>query len=270
MPRSFRRRASFRGRRSFRRRGRGRFARGRSRGRFRRRGRRGSHKFAGIRHLSLPAPKQQVLLRYVGNTANVLYKAVIAAGSSTGHAHFGTDLHNLVKKAWGTVYASATVIPSKNEWFDWYNRWRVNMVDCVATINNEYSTRVWNVGWYINDVNDTFGDTTASWDEVNVASRSQTQWTRKTCTVAGGSKPKVSVRMRIPIARKTGNKAYSTDEDFIGGIAGTPGTSPSKGYNFFFYIWNDNGAAEASEITVPLDLRINLYCTMLARGVEID
>lgn len=192
---------------------------------------------------------------------------VIPTGATVGHIDIVmNDLHHFLRSINTTNFAAPTVFSSKIEWFAFYQRWRVTVVDLLVTIQNQRDKPL-----YFGIATDTVAAGTASTWGLNWTSTIKILRTNKYCKVKlvgpkGSSNDKATLRLKVPLAKLLGDRSLKYDEDYEGGSYGEPAQSPAQLVTGHILLCNTDGIAEASDLQTAIVLRANVYATLM--GVE--
>lgn len=255
--RGFRRaRRSFRRTRSLRRRTSGRFRR-------RRRGR-----FMGINSITSTGGRRSVSMRYANG--NAPYAITILNGTKYGTLTFAlNDLHHFCTLDNTGAFPPPTLISRKSEWFEWYNYFRVNMVEFSVKFTSNLASSIW-VGMYCERIATTTPTApTPSWTNLVTTLRSNRYCKLETITGATGPANQKRMTMRIPIAKMSGNVTYRNDINFQGTGGAVP-VSPFYTYQFHLVALTNNDTGAAGDLIVTCDIKANLFCTLWTADLEGD
>lgn len=247
--------------------------RSRRRGFKRSRSTRRSKKFKHVNSLSIPPVEQHLTLRVV-NSSEIPY-ITIPNGASVGSIGFCcNDLWAFFRKSNSSNLAvSSTHVPNRLEWFEWYQRWRVDLCDMVVTISNTQSENFY-FGIVIGNElragsQPPWSDT---WSNTNIGMGTN-RWTIKKRIGGQNSENGIqTIRMRFGIADRMGQGSeYRDDVNTWGGLANsdTPGTSPLNQLFGYILIWTQTGSLATADINLPIDIRVNLGFTAWRTQVEV-
>lgn len=247
----------FRGRRTFRR---GRRYSGVRR--FRRR-------YATKRMLAPPRPRRSLIFRY-GNAGDVP-EGIIYNGQSVGWFSVAlNDIHYPVRYDWsGGAMVAPTILPAKDEWFQFYARWKVNMVDISFDLSNRASGRNFYFGYILDSKKITVSANPGlSWGDLMLLCKTNMYCGMKFVGANGAANSRNIIKAKLPIAKAIGLSTYRTDLDYLGGSPTAPATSPSKLVQLYLFIANEQGNAETTDMHFTMNLKLTFYCTMSGRDWE--
>jgi len=265
MPRSFRRGRRRYARRRFRtmRRGRRSFSRGR-RG-FRRR------RWTRKSRLSITPQRKSVILRYV-NTLETSQLAINNGNNSGDIIYCINDIYHFTRSQNAGVLAPNN-LPMRDEWFEWFGTWRVNMVEFCVQLQNFNNPQSYYCHLILSPNIYTVGGFPATlgltWEQIHRISRTN-RWT--VCKLIGPSdsgNSRVTMKLRIPIGKALGiGSNYRSDVDFWGIGGSTPG-SPAKQIAAFLVMTTIDGNNVSADTPLVLNCYVNFYISMFSRQLEV-
>lgn len=252
-------------------------ARSRYRGGRRRYGRR-RRGFATKRMLTQPRNSRSVIYRYTNGqetgTAGALVNLQISSTQSVGVTTFAlNDIHFFCRSQNGVANTAPTEIPSKREWYQWYTRWKVHLVEFTATIINSGTQNPYYIALIANPTKQATGSVTSitsGWANYTTIFKTNKFSTYKILTDDVGKSNKATIKLRIPIGKLSGDTGYRIDEDFNGSNTTVgAGTSPPYVFTLELVVANMSGAGEASLRTFPCSITANLFVKHLSRSFEV-
>lgn len=224
--------------------------------------------FLSISKISETGSRRSVTLRYAngGQLPIIQLPNTVAVSSYTFAIN---DLHYFLRSEGTNPFSPPTPIARKDEWFDFYRAWRVNMIEVSLTVTNTQDQPCY-VGLVMGkDSHSAASSWPVNWSNTHAIMRANTYCAMKLMGNANSSSGTAHLSMTIPIAKATGNPTYAEDPDFQG-VGGTSPASPAKYYAMYIVLWSSNGGNPAFTMEFPIDLKVNFFTTMWTPDLEID
>lgn len=239
----------------------------------------------GIRRRSIPAVpgrRKNLTFKWINSYAPTI---TIPTGQSVAAFGFAlNDLHyfhrNTIQGATTTAATTPTQLPSKSEWFQFYQHWKVHRVDFRITVFNENTLLPFYVGYvgYTTQAANTPLQSfpgpagtpgTTTWSDMMELSRANRFNAAKLVGTRDSSKAMVTLRMRIPIAKMAGNKNYRTDEDYAGGSTAGAALSPLLVYTGYVFVATTRNNNTVSDQIFTVSARAKIYTSLYSPFWEV-
>lgn len=217
--------------------------------------------------LATPKDRRQLIFRYQ-NSGDVPM-AFISTGKSMGWmALCLNDLYRPTRFSWDGTTLAPPSIPAKVEWSAFYAFWKVNMVEIIFSITNLAQGRSFYIGWLGMDQQyGVLANPEENWSSTMRMAKTN-RWCKIKQTGNNWKGSPTTISAKIPIAKYTGNQFYRTEERFAGGSSESFNTSPSEEVPLYLFIMNEDGNNEIADLSFPMQLTINMYCTLYGKDLE--
>jgi len=180
------------------------------------------------------------------------------------------DIHHFLREVNGVTVAAPTEMPMKEEWASWYKQWRVNKVQVDIEFNN-VQTGSGYVMIFVDPSNDTPVTVSNVWQDLMITGQTQRQAVVKFFNSNTSSNSKVRLKYNLTCGKYMGNPSqYRGDAGWSGGIDTNFEVSPSKVINMAVLLMTNDGGNFASNYTVPMNMKVNFFCTMWSREGEVQ
>jgi len=175
-----------------------------------------------------------------------------------------------------------TTMTSKTEWFAFYNRWKVHRVDfrfsCMNLSPSNTVTDGFYMGWITGPSHNTgiqgfpgpAGGGINTWGDMMQTARTNPYCAAKLVGQPTGGNGIKTIKIKIPIAKMSGNKTYRTDEDYNGGSTAVPATSPNELFTGYFFLTNLAGQTFGNNLVVAVSATAKLYCSLFAESLDFN
>lgn len=220
--------------------------------------------------LSMPKSRQQVILRY----ANTLNPNQITGPTTAAYGQLGfalNDIYHFFRQNNTTpVAASATFMPMRSEWMDWYYQWRVNKVQIeVEFMNVGVGSGYFMI--YCDPLNDQQVNLASNWSQLITIGETQKQGVIKPFNSVNGNTAMTRLRFNLSCGKFMGDlNNYRADFAWSGGTDADPLISPSKVINMYLLLMSSTGENFGTIYNVPFRMKVNFFLTMWGREGEVS